>query len=56
MTDSPQAQMDQLRRSIDRLEAQRSILGDAIVDPALIALHKQLEELEEQAADKMEIK
>ncbi len=50
MTESLQTQMDKLRASINGLEAQRSILGDAIVDPALAALRQQLAGLEEQAS------
>ena len=55
MAESLQAQMEKLRLSIDGLEAQRDILGDAIVDPALAALRGQLSafkkqtELEEEA-------
>jgi class 3 adenylate cyclase/tetratricopeptide (TPR) repeat protein len=45
-----QVQIDKLRASINGLEAQRGVLGDAIVDPALAALRQQLALLEEQAA------
>jgi class 3 adenylate cyclase/tetratricopeptide (TPR) repeat protein len=41
--------MEKLRASISGLEAQRGVLGDAIVDPALAALRQQLAGLEEQA-------
>jgi class 3 adenylate cyclase/tetratricopeptide (TPR) repeat protein len=50
MAESLQAQVEKLRRSIDGLEAQRSVLGDEIVNPALAALQQQLAILEEQAA------
>ena len=50
MAESLQAQMEKLHASINGLEAQRSVLGDAIVDPALAALRQQLAGLEEQAA------
>ena len=49
MGESLEEQMQELRTSIDGLEAQRSALGDAIVDPALAALREQLAALEEQA-------
>jgi class 3 adenylate cyclase/tetratricopeptide (TPR) repeat protein len=50
MADSSQAQMEQLRAAVHQLEAQRNVLGDAVVNTALSALKKQLAELEEQAA------
>jgi class 3 adenylate cyclase/tetratricopeptide (TPR) repeat protein len=43
---------EQLNQAIRALEAQRSILGDAVVETTLQALRKQLQELE--AADKKE--
>ncbi len=46
MGDSVQAQIDKIRASISCLEAQRGALGDAIVDPALVALRRELAELE----------
>ncbi len=49
MDDSSQAQIEKLRASIKGLEEQRSVLGAAIVDPALAALRQQLSALEEQA-------
>jgi class 3 adenylate cyclase/tetratricopeptide (TPR) repeat protein len=49
MVEKLRAQIDKLRASISGLEAQRSVLGDAIVDPALAALRQQLAGLEEQA-------
>lgn len=49
MAESLQVQIEKLRITIDGLEAQRSLLGDAIVDPALAALRAQLAGLEEQA-------
>jgi class 3 adenylate cyclase/tetratricopeptide (TPR) repeat protein len=42
--------MEELRTSINGLEAQRDVLGDAIVNPALKTLRGQLAILEEQAA------
>jgi len=50
MADTVQAQIDKMHASINGLEAQRSVLGDAIVDPALAALRQQLAALEEQAS------
>src|SRR5512143_2500564 len=50
MTDLLQRQIEEVRRSIEGLEAQRAALGDAVVNPALAALRKQLAALEEQAA------
>lgn len=50
MSEAFQAQIEKLHLSIDGLEAQRDVLGDAIVDPALAALRQQLAVLEEQAA------
>ena len=49
MAESFLVQLDKLRRSINGLEAQRSVLGDEVVNPALAALHQQLATLEEQA-------
>ncbi len=43
-------QMENLRRSISGLEAQRGTLGDEIINPALESLRQQLAVLEEQAA------
>jgi class 3 adenylate cyclase/tetratricopeptide (TPR) repeat protein len=50
MIQSLQVQMDQLRASIAGLEAQRGVLDDAIINPALAALKGQLAALEERAA------
>ena len=50
MAETLQTQIENLRLSISGLEAQRSVLGSAIIDPALAALHQQLVVLEEQAA------
>src|SRR5512139_3599056 len=50
MAESLQAQIEKLRASITGLEAQREMLGNAIVDPALAALRQQLAGLEEQLA------
>jgi ABC-type oligopeptide transport system substrate-binding subunit/class 3 adenylate cyclase len=46
MPESVRAQIDKLRASIAGLEAQRALLGDAIVEPALAALRQQLASLE----------
>lgn len=50
MVETLQAQMEKLRHSINRLEAQREVLGDDVVDPALAALQQQLAALEEQVS------
>ena len=50
MAESLQTQLEKLRLSISGLEAQRSVLGDEIVNPALAALRKQQAELEDQVA------
>ena len=50
MAESIQTQIEKLNASISGLEAQRSLLGEAIVDPALAALRNKLSVLEEQAA------
>jgi class 3 adenylate cyclase/tetratricopeptide (TPR) repeat protein len=50
MAESIPAQIEKLRLAIAGLEAQRNLLGDAIVDPTLEVLRKQLVLLEEQAA------
>ena len=44
-------QADELRAAIAGLEAQRSLLGDAVVDPALAALRQQLLELDTSQAN-----
>jgi class 3 adenylate cyclase/tetratricopeptide (TPR) repeat protein len=46
MSESVSAQIEKLRTSISGLEAQRALLGDAIVEPALAALRQQLASLE----------
>lgn len=43
------AELAQVRASITALEAQRSFLGDAVVDPALAALREKLAALEAQS-------
>lgn len=48
MTDSLQTLTEQLRHSIVVLEAQRTVLGDAVVEPALAGLRQQLAGLEAQ--------
>ncbi len=39
-------EIDELQRAISALEAQRAVLGDAIVDPALISMREKLAALE----------
>ena len=50
MVESIQAQIEQLRNAINRLEAQRNVLGDAVVNTSLSTLREKLTLLEEQAA------
>ncbi len=50
MSESIQSQIASLRLSIRGLEAQRGVLGEAVLAPALKALHEQLAALEAQAA------
>src|SRR5512136_1757804 len=50
MVESIQAQIEQLRNAINRLESQRNVLGDAIVTTALATLREKLTLLEEQVA------
>ena len=42
--------LEEIKQSIAALEAQRAALGDAVVDPAIAALHKELVTLEAEAA------
>jgi len=49
MAQSIQGQIDKLRASINTIEAQRSVLGDDVVNTALAALQQQLSALEQQA-------
>ena len=46
----PNKQADELRTAIAELEAQRSLLGDAVVRPAVAALRQQLAELHAPAS------
>lgn len=39
---------EELQKAIQQVEAQRSILGDEIVDASLLGLQKQLEEVQKQ--------
>jgi len=50
MAELIRVQIEKLRASINGLEAQRGVLGDEVVNPALAALRQQLVALEEQAA------
>ena len=47
-------QINQLKQAIAELEAQRSILGDAAVDAALVPSRQKLADLEEQTAPSRE--
>jgi class 3 adenylate cyclase len=47
----PDEQAKELRAAIAGLEAQRSVLGEAVVEPALAALRQQLAELEQSPTD-----
>jgi class 3 adenylate cyclase len=49
MADSTQDQLGQLRHAMAVLETQRATLGDAVVDPALAGLRRQLAALEAEA-------
>ena len=49
-TDSIQAELEKLRAAMAGLEAQRAMLSEAIVGPALAALSQQLSTLEARAA------
>lgn len=49
-TDSIQTELEKLRASITGLEAQRAVLGDAIVAPALDSLHEKIAALEAHVA------
>ena len=44
-------QADELKAAIAGLEAQRSLLGDAVIEPALAALRQQLSELDSSQTD-----
>lgn len=44
-------QVEKLNAAIAGLEAQRAALGDAVVDPALAALHQQLAQLEASSVE-----
>ncbi len=48
MADSLQTQIERLEHAMAVLEAQRSLLGDAVVEPALAGLRQQLAALEAQ--------
>ncbi len=50
MAEPLRAQIEKLQAAMRGLEAQRSLLGDAIVEPAVAALRQQLAALEQQAA------
>jgi len=50
MAESVRVQIETLRASINGLEAQRGVLGDEVVNPALAALRQQLVALEQEAA------
>ena len=48
MVDSQHTLKEQLRHSMVALEAQRTVLGDAVIEPALVGLRQQLAALEAQ--------
>lgn len=50
MVETIQVQIEKIMASIKALEAQRRVLGDEIIKPALSAMQQQLEILEAQAA------
>src|SRR5262245_60466298 len=50
MPDSPQNQLEQVRAAMAALEAQRALLGHAVVETALAGLRKELATLEAEAA------
>ncbi len=41
-------QINQLKRTIAEMEAQRAVLGDAAVEAALVSIRQKLSYLEEQ--------
>src|SRR5437868_15445394 len=43
---NPDSKANELKAAIAGLEAQRTALGDAVVEPAIAALRKQLEQLD----------
>ena len=47
-------QVEQIRKAIADLEAQRSVLGNATVEAAITPLRQKLEELEQQAVSQQE--
>jgi len=49
LTDPLETHLDQLRHSMAVLESQRATLGEAVIEPALMALREQLAALEAQA-------
>jgi class 3 adenylate cyclase/tetratricopeptide (TPR) repeat protein len=49
MVKPAQSQIEKLRLSIKGLEAQRGVLGDEVINPALAALRQQLAVLEQQS-------
>lgn len=51
MEDPIRAQIVKIRASIRGLEAQRSLLGDAIVNPAIESLQQKLTQLEQRATE-----
>jgi len=54
MSETREEQISKLKQTMVELEAQRSVLGDAIVDPVLIPLSHKLAELEAQVQPALE--
>src|SRR5512143_3542813 len=48
MADAVAEQIEKLRTSLAALEGQRALLGDAVIEPALVALRSQINALEAQ--------
>jgi predicted ATPase/class 3 adenylate cyclase len=50
MSQEFQSELDKLQAAVDGLKAQRAILGDAIVEPALLSLNEKMASLEARRA------
>jgi class 3 adenylate cyclase/tetratricopeptide (TPR) repeat protein len=50
MSQEFQSELDKLQAAVDGLKAQRAILGDAIVEPALLSLYEKMASLEARRA------
>jgi hypothetical protein len=49
VSESVQSEIEKIRLSIEALQAQRSLLGDSVVEPALAAQRAQLKALSSSA-------